>query len=106
MLCRCIRISVEVGEIFIVIPTSLCLNMFAEWLSGDKNQVIAWSTTSNNEVIYHSAGLENPAEFSEINTQAEWGTLYYAMKSVSGIGAICIPLFIVDILGQQHHIQD
>ncbi|KAF8263273.1 hypothetical protein EI94DRAFT_1598265 [Lactarius quietus] len=60
-------------------------DMVAEWLSGDKTQMIAWSTTSNNEVIYHSAKLENPAEFTEINTQAEWGTLYYAMKSGSNI---------------------
>ncbi len=99
MLCKCIRISVEVGQIIIVVPTPLFLKVIAEWLSGDKGQEIAWSTTSDNNVIYHAIGLKNPAVFNEINTQAEWGTLYYAMKSVSGNGAICISLLMVDNLG-------
>ena len=87
----------EVGEV--VVPTPSCLKIIAEWLSGDKTQSIAWSTISNNDVIYHTAGLRNPAVFNEINNQAEWGTLYYAMKSVSGNDAICILLLIVDDLG-------
>ncbi|KAI9464135.1 hypothetical protein BJY52DRAFT_888853 [Lactarius psammicola] len=52
-----------------------------EWLSGDKGQEITWKTPSDNNVIYHVARLVNQAVFDEINTQAEWGTLYYAMKS-------------------------
>jgi hypothetical protein len=91
--------SVEVGELLIIVPPPLYLNVATEWLSGDKTQMIAWSTTNNSNLIYHSAGLENPAEFTEINNQAEWGTLYYAMKSVSYNGVICISLFIVDDLG-------
>ena len=75
----------EVGEL-IIVPVLLCLNIVAEWLSGDRSQPISWSTTNNSELIYHSVGLENPAEFTENNNQAEWGTLYYAMKSVSDNG--------------------
>ncbi|KAN0141387.1 DUF1793 domain containing protein [Lactarius tabidus] len=56
-----------------------------QWLSGDPSQEIEWSTTSNDNVIYHTAELQNPAVFNEINTQADWGTLYYAMKSVGNI---------------------
>ncbi len=96
----------EVGQIIIVVPTPLFLKVIAEWLSGDKSQEIRWNTTSDNNVIYHAVGLENPAVFNEISTQAEWGTLYYAMGSVSGNGAICISLFIVDDLGRRKHIQD
>jgi hypothetical protein len=81
---------VEVCEPIIIVPAPLYLNIAAEWLSGDKNQKISWSTTNNSDLIYHSAGLENPAEFTENNNQAEWGTLYYAMKSVSANGVICI----------------
>ena len=90
----------------VIVPTPLCLKIVAEWLSGDKNQNISWGTTSNDDVIYHTAGLKSPAVFNEINTQAEWGTLYYAMKSVSGNGPICISPLIVDDLGWQNHIQD
>ncbi|KAI9464134.1 hypothetical protein BJY52DRAFT_1114957 [Lactarius psammicola] len=70
-----------------------------EWLSGDKGQEISWRTTSNDNVIYHEVGLKNPALFNEINTQAEWGTLYYAMKSggkityKTGLDADCRGLF-------------
>ncbi|KAH9055600.1 hypothetical protein EDB87DRAFT_1567201 [Lactarius vividus] len=53
----------------------------AEWLSADRSQVVVWSTTTNNDVVYHTTKLQNPAVFNEISTQAEWGTLHYAMKS-------------------------
>ncbi|KAI9434455.1 hypothetical protein H4582DRAFT_2080814 [Lactarius indigo] len=53
----------------------------AEWLSADRSQEVVWSTTTNNDVIYHTAKLQSPAMFNEISTQAEWGTLHYAMKS-------------------------
>ncbi|KAH9018064.1 hypothetical protein EDB85DRAFT_1874040 [Lactarius pseudohatsudake] len=58
----------------------------AEWLSADRSQVAVWSTTTNNNVVYHTTKLQSPAVFNEISTQAEWGTLHYAMKSVSGDG--------------------
>ena len=90
MLCRCILMSVEVGKVIVVVLALSCLKIIAEWLSGDRVQPISWNTTSNNDITYHAAGLQNPTAFSEINTQAEWGTLYYAMKSVSGNGAICV----------------
>ncbi|KAI9434461.1 hypothetical protein H4582DRAFT_779038 [Lactarius indigo] len=53
----------------------------AEWLSADRSQEVVWSTTTNNDVIYHTVKLQSPAVFNEISTQAEWGTLHYAMKS-------------------------
>ncbi|KAI9430131.1 hypothetical protein H4582DRAFT_2104007 [Lactarius indigo] len=53
----------------------------SEWMSADRSQVIVWSTTTNNNAIYHTVKLQNPAVFNEISTQAEWGTLHYAMKS-------------------------
>jgi hypothetical protein len=91
--------SVDVGELLIVIPIPLCLKSIAEWLSGDRSREIGWSTTSNNNLIYHTVGLQDPAIFNEINAQADWGTLYYAMKSVSGTDTICISPLIDDDLG-------
>ena len=70
-----------------------------EWSSGDRTQEIEWNTTSNNDATYHTIELQSPAVFNEINTQADWGTLYYAMKSVSGNSTIYISLLIVDDLG-------
>ena len=99
MLCKCIRMLADVGKVHIVQPIPLCLKTIAEWLSGDRSQVIEWSTTSNNNLIYHTAGLQNPSVFNEIDTQADWGTLYYAMKSVSVNDTIFISLLIVDDLG-------
>ncbi|KAH8978969.1 hypothetical protein EDB86DRAFT_3108313 [Lactarius hatsudake] len=54
-----------------------------EWLSGDRSHGIRWNTTGldGDSVICHTAKLQNPAVFNEIKTQAEWGTLYYAMKA-------------------------
>ena len=92
--------DVSGGGFSIVVIAPLYLKFIAEWLSGDITQVIKWNTTSNNSVIYHAATRSIPAVFSEINTQAEWGTLYYAMRSVSGNGAIYISVLIVgDLLG-------
>ncbi|KAI9456996.1 hypothetical protein BJY52DRAFT_1379345 [Lactarius psammicola] len=56
-----------------------------EWLSADRSKVVVWSTTTNNNAIYHTVKLQSPAVFSEISTQAEWGTLHYAMKSGGNI---------------------
>ncbi|KAH8997908.1 hypothetical protein EDB92DRAFT_1305914 [Lactarius akahatsu] len=70
-----------------------------EWLSADRSREIRWSTTAINNVIYHMAQLKNPAVFNEIGTQAEWGTLYYAIGSggentfKTGLDADCRGLF-------------
>jgi hypothetical protein len=59
-------------------------------MSGDRtsSQYIQWNVTSNTNVIYHTVTLQNPdfKLFSEVGAQAEWGTLYYAMKTVSDDG--------------------
>ncbi|KAH9996263.1 DUF1793-domain-containing protein [Russula vinacea] len=56
-----------------------------EWNSGDRNQVIVWSATSNADVVFHSVRLQTSAVFTEIINQAEWGTLYYAMQTGSKV---------------------
>ena len=55
----------------------------AEWSSGDRFQDIQWSATPAPNTIYLSVNLENQVLFDEIFDQAEWGTLYYAMQTVS-----------------------
>ncbi|KAI0251855.1 hypothetical protein BJV78DRAFT_1125603 [Lactifluus subvellereus] len=52
-----------------------------EWNSGDRNQVIRWTATSTADAIYHTVTLQTPSVFNEIRGQANWGTLYYAMKA-------------------------
>ncbi|KAH9164532.1 hypothetical protein EDB89DRAFT_415428 [Lactarius sanguifluus] len=56
-----------------------------EWNSGNRSQVMLWSTTSINNVVYHSVKLQNPNVFNEINNMAEWGSFYYAMQSLSNV---------------------
>ncbi|KAH9000737.1 hypothetical protein EDB86DRAFT_2802105 [Lactarius hatsudake] len=56
-----------------------------EWNSGDRSHVIRWSATSTSDVVYHTVNLQNPVVFNEINNQAEWGSVYYAMKSANNV---------------------
>jgi Domain of unknown function (DUF5127) len=74
--------SAEVRPIVLRSPSSL-LSFVAEWNSGDRTQKIQWRSTFNSDVIFHSVTLQSLATFTEILDQAEWGTLYYAMKAVS-----------------------
>jgi hypothetical protein len=92
-----------------VVPLSLfsiSLKFVAEWLSGDWSQVIVWSTTANNDVIYLTAQLQSPALFNEIAAQPEWGTLYHAMKSVSSNDVTRNFPLIVGDAGWRYYIQD
>jgi hypothetical protein len=83
--CKYTRTSLEVREV--VLRNMSCLvDITAEWMSGNRTQDIQWNVTSNTNVIYHTVTLENPVMFSEVGVQAEWGTLYYAMTSVSDKG--------------------
>ena len=80
-LCRYIQISAEVRPVVLRNP-SLRLSLVTEWSSGDRSQTIQWSSTSNADVIFHLVTLQTPTVFTETINQAEWGTLYYAMKAV------------------------
>ena len=74
--------SAEVRPIVLQSP-SVLLSFVAEWNSGDRTQQIQWHSTFNSDVVFHSVTLKALATFAEILDQAEWGTLYYAMKAVS-----------------------
>jgi hypothetical protein len=80
MLYRCIQTSPEVRAVTLRSPL---FSFVAEWSSGDRFQDIQWSATPAPNTIYLSVNLENQAVFEEIFDQAEWGTLYYAMQTVS-----------------------
>ena len=73
--------SAEVRTIVLQSPSFL-LSFVTEWNSGDRTQTIMWSSTSNADVIFHRVTLKSPELFTEVINQAEWGTLYYAMKAV------------------------
>ena len=73
--------SAEVRTV-VLRSSPLFLNLVTEWNSGDRSQTILWSPTSDADVVYHRVTLKTPVPFTEIINQAEWGTLYYAMKAV------------------------
>ena len=81
-MCKYIQTSAEVRGIFLR-RSSFLSNFAIEWNSGNRIQEILWSANSNADVIYHSVTLQTQAVFTEIIDQAEWGTLYYAMQTVS-----------------------
>ena len=62
--------------------------------------MIDWSTTPTSDVVFHTVRLQNPVLFEEISSQAEWGSFYYAMGSVSSIGVIYISSLIVGDIGR------
>ncbi|ETW77436.1 hypothetical protein HETIRDRAFT_480082 [Heterobasidion irregulare TC 32-1] len=58
----------------------------AEWSSGNRNDQVQWTTTTNNaNSVYHSVNLISQTQFEEEFGQAEWGTLYYGIKQGSSI---------------------
>jgi len=77
--------SLGVRQIVLRVMSRL-VDITAEWTSGNRTQHIQSYMTSNTDVIYHAVSLRNPTVFGEVDVQAEWGTLYYAMKSVSDSG--------------------
>ncbi|KAH9020012.1 hypothetical protein EDB85DRAFT_1872799, partial [Lactarius pseudohatsudake] len=56
-----------------------------DWTSGDRSHLMRWSATSTSDVVYHTVNMQNPVVFNEINDQAEWGSVYYAMKSANNL---------------------
>ena len=53
-----------------------------------------YNVTSNINVTYFTITFGNPVLFSEVANQARWGTVYYAIKTVSNHNPR-IPLLIV-----------
>jgi hypothetical protein len=82
-LCRCIQMSAEVRAVVLRSP-SLLLSLVTEWNSGDRGHTIQWSTSLDADVIFHRVTIQTLEfiTFHEGWDQAEWGTLYYAMKAV------------------------
>ena len=99
MRCSVKCAPVQVRQVVHHFSVLWCLKVVAEWMSGDRSQIVIWSTTTNSDVVYHSVTLQNPTLFEEIDTQQEWGTLHIAMKSVRGNGATCIWRLTVDGVG-------
>ncbi|KZT10665.1 uncharacterized protein LAESUDRAFT_755360 [Laetiporus sulphureus 93-53] len=59
----------------------------SEWLSRNRSAYVQWNTaqTQTSQVIYHTAELESPSSFTEMNDQASDGRLYYAMAANSAL---------------------
>ena len=68
------------------------LKFVADWSDdGSLSRAVERNATADNNVVYLTAQAQSPAVFNQFNTLValpEWGTLYHAMKSVSGISLI------------------
>jgi hypothetical protein len=82
------------GSAKIVLRSPYCpLTVATEWLSGYDDQSSPdqyWRYISIPEVQFHIIAPSNSeqVEFGEVFDQAEWGTLYFAMKNVSDNGSL------------------
>ncbi len=85
------------GEV-VVIPTPLPLKIVvAEWVSGNRSQVIHWEGIDDYDVVGHRIKRQNPTLSDEIYIDTEWGTLYHLIQMVSGSGAAFLPLIVGDL---------
>ncbi|KAG8708671.1 hypothetical protein FRC11_006266 [Ceratobasidium sp. 423] len=49
-----------------------------EWVTGDNDQPVKWSTEADANTIIHKMTLQNPTVYGESHQRAQWGTLYFA----------------------------
>ena len=54
-----------------------------EWASGDRYSVVEWSNANASSSIYHKIRCQSSPTNVEIASQAQDGTTYYAMSTVS-----------------------
>ena len=63
---------------------SILTNIAAGLITLDGSRYVVPRVTPNTDIIYYSIAIWEPILFSEeFGTDAGWGTLYYAMKTVS-----------------------
>ncbi|ORY17157.1 glutaminase GtaA [Clohesyomyces aquaticus] len=63
----------------------LYTDISAEWVSGDSNDVAQWDFGTTDGISYHKVWKQTQMLFSEKNDQSEWGNIYYATDSTSGL---------------------
>ena len=57
-------------------------SVFIEWCSGNRSDVVTWSTNTTINSTYHSVQLQSPIPFAEATEQAEDSVVYFASPSV------------------------
>ncbi|CCM02776.1 uncharacterized protein FIBRA_04884 [Fibroporia radiculosa] len=58
--------------------TQFYSDITAEWASGNRSEVITWSTTETDEVIFHQIQVETPTPYTEVNGQTDDGVVYFS----------------------------
>jgi hypothetical protein len=84
-LCRCIQISTPEARAVVLRSPSLLLSLVTEWTTVDRSQTVQWSTSDPDaDVFFYQVTYQTSKSvtFVEAENQAEWGTLYFAMKAV------------------------
>ncbi|KLO17752.1 DUF1793-domain-containing protein [Schizopora paradoxa] len=57
----------------------------AEWISGDDNREVIWTSDVNNDRVILSTQLQTESPFTDFSDHAHDSTAYYCMKAVSGL---------------------
>ena len=55
----------------------------ADWASGDSSNIVDWTHQDTGSTLYAQTQMHQPQQFQEFNSQAEDGTVFYAMSKVS-----------------------
>ena len=78
------------------VPRCLFNIVLTEWASGDRSSQVWWSNTNTGSSLYHKIQLQSPKQdFSEFADQAQDGTVYYAMSTVSTVMSDACPLCVL-----------
>ncbi|KAH9040733.1 hypothetical protein EDB85DRAFT_1858640 [Lactarius pseudohatsudake] len=55
-------------------------DLAAEWVSGNRSQMVYWAGIGGNGVIGHQVKRQNPTLSDKVSADTEWGTLYHFME--------------------------
>lgn len=79
---RCILTSLEVRSLGHSVKNDLRCFFPSELLSGDRSQMMTWSTQATDAVLSYQMSLQNPQSMTEVADQIEDGTVFFAMPAV------------------------
>lgn len=76
-----IQILVEVSSCLILCPHDAlkCILVITEWLSGDANSGISWSTQTTGDIVYHQFTLSSPVQYGQSDGRVQYGNGYHAI---------------------------
>lgn len=75
-------------------------HLSVDWLSGDVDDIMVWSTRETNETVYHQLEMQSPIRFATKSGQSADASVWYAMGR-----EVCLAVVSVDTLTKSGAVQ-